>query len=134
MPRRTTSNSVPAPCGQVNKPPFQRYSLYNQLLLFGRVSPGSVSIINLDGREYEMDLKINCLNDADDKISNKTKIFAVKNNEVNEKDLIEHAKKQNPLLGNIVIVKHKIELLKDFTNKFKEYPVPISIQPDVQII
>ncbi|KAG0420322.1 Transposon Tf2-9 polyprotein, partial [Dictyocoela roeselum] len=88
-------------------------------------------IINLDGREYEIDLKTNCRNEADDNILNKTKIFTMKNNEVDEKELIEHAKRQNPLLGNIKIVKHKIELLKDFTNKFKEYPVPIGIQPEV---
>ncbi|KAG0427782.1 Retrovirus-related Pol polyprotein from transposon opus, partial [Dictyocoela muelleri] len=36
------------------------------------------------------------------------------------------------MLWNIEIVKHKIELLKDFTKKFKEYPVPIGIQPEVK--
>ncbi|KAG0427710.1 Retrovirus-related Pol polyprotein from transposon opus, partial [Dictyocoela muelleri] len=89
-------------------------------------------IINLDGREYEIDLKPSCCNEAGDQILNKTKIFAVNNHEIDEKELIGHAKRQNPLLGNIEIVKHKIELLKDFTNKFKEYPVPIGIQPEVK--
>ncbi|KAG0435114.1 hypothetical protein DMUE_4878 [Dictyocoela muelleri] len=37
-------NMHPTPCRKINKVRFKSYSLYNQLLLFGRISPESVKL------------------------------------------------------------------------------------------
>lgn len=86
-------------------------------------------LVNLDDIEYDISRKTHTNNQFDTEITNKTKIFAVKDD---IKNIIEKAKAKNPTLGNITLLKHHIQLISDFTQKRREYPVPVAIQSEVK--
>ncbi|KAG0420286.1 Retrovirus-related Pol polyprotein from transposon 17.6, partial [Dictyocoela roeselum] len=89
-------------------------------------------IMNLDGKEYEIETNSTPLNVSDTKIISKTKIFATKTEERDLMEAIKNAKQRNPELGEIDTISHKIELTKTFSNLPKEYRVPMGLQHDVK--
>ncbi|KAG0430976.1 Pro-Pol polyprotein, partial [Dictyocoela muelleri] len=88
--------------------------------------------INFEGREYEIQTLVPTANYSDKEITSKTKIFTAKAEEESLGDIINNAKQQNKILGNIDVITHKIELTDKFNNVPKEYRVPVGLQPDVK--
>ncbi|KAG0442151.1 hypothetical protein DMUE_0497 [Dictyocoela muelleri] len=85
--------------------------------------------MNLDGIEYEICRGSKTNNQHDSEIINKSRIYTIKDRISN---LLQSAMKNNPLIGNINVITHTIDLSREFTNIAKEYPVPIGLRDEVR--
>ncbi|KAG0436051.1 Retrovirus-related Pol polyprotein from transposon opus, partial [Dictyocoela muelleri] len=89
-------------------------------------------ILIIDGRDYEIGTENEFSYNPDNKLADNTKILMTKQLEDKIKEMINIAIQHNPEIGRIDPVKHSITLKGEFTNKIKEYPVPINMRAEVQ--
>ncbi|KAG0420283.1 Retrovirus-related Pol polyprotein from transposon opus, partial [Dictyocoela roeselum] len=89
-------------------------------------------ILIIDGRDYEIATVDEFSYNPDTNLADNTKIMMTKQLEDRIKEMIISSKRDNPEIGRIDLVKHSIILKSGFTNKIKEYTVPINMRKEVQ--
>ncbi|KAG0435340.1 Retrovirus-related Pol polyprotein from transposon 17.6 [Dictyocoela muelleri] len=87
--------------------------------------------LTLDGVKYEILKDNETSNSVEGEIMSKTKVFKM-NEDIEFEELIEKYKKNNPRIGNMTLIEHRIKLLAPFNIIEKEYNVPIGMQKEVE--